>query len=92
MNKGQEELFVGEAIEQSIIEEYYYAAQLKITDTDGNSWTEIYNPYISGGAISVGLEQQAGAENAGECKAWVEYCDKKIIETIPIVKYKNPKI
>lgn len=91
MNKGQEELFVGEAIEQSIIEEYYYAAQLKITDTDGNSWTEIYNPYISGGAISVGLEQQAGAENAGECKAWVEYCDKKIIETIPIVKIQESK-
>ena len=91
LNKGQEELFQGEYINQDTIEAYYYGSKLKITDTDGNSWTEVYNPYMNRSIIQVGLEQQAGIEKSGKCKTWIDYCGKKITQTLPITAISKSK-
>ena len=91
VNKGQEELLEGEDFVQDMIDTYYYGAELKITDSDGNSWTEVYNPYLNGGVIQVGLEQQAGIEKSGKCKTWIDYCGKKITQTLPIVAVSKSK-
>ena len=91
LNKGQEELFKGKHISQDAIRSYYYGAQIKITDTDGNSWSEVYNPDLDEGVISVGLEQQAGIEKSGKCKTFVDYCGKRIIQTLPVVSILESK-
>ncbi|WP_095173945.1 MULTISPECIES: Ig-like domain-containing protein [Blautia] len=87
----QEELYEGDYINNDVIRAFYSGTQFKITDTDGNTWTEEYDYGRLINAIFVEMVEPGGVASEGGCEVLITYGDKQIIDTIPIVKPDNSK-